>query len=242
MAKRLVLFFLLLLLLSLVNPGSSLASSLVKIDKNGEVLVNVLSYESSLALGTPPKTFLEIKEVAGRQPVFSQIALREESGKYNLYLGEKDSMDVSNWRDSIVEIEENEENKKAEFLVNDGKFAIRQEGILADISYPIKLQPKERRVLIETPFGDKFLSILPYDAALIALRAKAVFEIDKSKPFELIEENKDLVYKISGNKVLNIFNVYRASFPVVAKVSASTGEVVLVDEPWWLKVIGVFLS
>lgn len=203
---------------------------------------NVLSASDSLALGVPQKSFLEVKEVAGRGSLSQDIVLKKEGDKYNLYLGGSQALDVTNWSDSVVEIEEKEEAKKIDILVLNDKFLIKQAGILTDVSYPLKVMPKEKKLSVETPLGDKLLLVMPYDAALTALRSKVLGKVDKDKHFELVEENKDIVYKMSGYKILNFFGFYKMDYPVTVNVSASTGEVVLVDEPWWLKIAGLFLT
>jgi hypothetical protein len=236
------IFFSFLIFLFLFFPKGVSASSLIKISKEGNLTVNVLSASDSLALGVPQKSFLEVKEVAGRGSLSQDIVLKKEGDKYNLYLGGSQALDVTNWSDSVVEIEEKEEAKKIDILVLNDKFLIKQAGILTDVSYPLKVMPKEKKLSVETPFGDKLLLVMPYDAALTALRSKVLGKVDKDKHFELVEENKDIVYKMSGYKILNFFGFYKMDYPVTVNVSASTGEVVLVDEPWWLKIAGLFLT
>lgn len=239
MIKKLLFFSLSFILL--FYPKESLASSLVKIDKDGNLVVNVLSAEDSLALGLPQKNYLEVKEIAGRSPENNDVILKREDDKYNLYLGESRALDITNWRDSVVEIEEKEDAKKVDVLLSSGKFVIKQSGLLASVDYPLRFKPKEKELLVETPLGEKLVFVMPYEAALTALRSRVVSKVSKDSPFELVEENKDLIYRIKGAKTLNFFGFYQADFPVDVKISASTGEVVFVDEPWWLRLAGFFL-
>ncbi len=233
--------FLLSLILFLFSSPSVFASSLVRIDSNGNVVVNVLSAQSQLALDLPAGGILEIKRIANRMPKGSEIVLKKEGEKYNLYFGESGSLDITNWKESVVQMEEKEENKKAEVVLENGEFALVQAGIKANIPFPIKINPKQKRFQVETPYGDKYLAVLPLEAALISLRSKSLSKLDET-PLELTEENKDIVYRIFGKKTVNIFNFYSLDTNVVAKVSASTGEVVAVDEPLWLKVLSIFLA
>lgn len=230
------MLFSVLFLIILFYPKEIFASSLFKVNSDGSLTFNVLSSEDSLALGLPQKSSLEVKEVAGRTPDYQNIILKKEgSGKYSLYLGEKNALDITNWRDSVIEIEEKEETKKVDVLLSDGKFLLKQSDLLVSFDFSLKLRPKEKELLVETPFGDKLLFVMPYDAALITLRSRALSKVKKDEPFELVEENRDLVYQIKGSKTLDFFGFYKSDFPVVVKVSASTGEIVFVDEPWWLR-------
>ncbi len=232
--------FLLSLVLFLLSSSLVCASSLVQIDSDGNMIVNVLSAQSQLALDLPAGGVLEVKKIANRTLEESQIVLKKEGEKYNLYFGESSSLDITNWKESVVQIEEKEENKKAEVVLENGEFVLVQAGVKASIPFPIKISPRQKRFQVETPYGDKYLVVLPLEAALISLRSKSLSRLDET-PLELIEENKDIVYRIFGKKTINIFNFYNLDTNVVTKVSASTGEVVAVEEPLWLKILSVFL-
>jgi len=195
-----------------------------------------------LALGVPQTKSLEVEKVAGQDSTGGEIILKEEGGKKSLYLGDKQPLDVTGWHDSLVEIEEKDEAKKADLVIKDGRFILQQGDLAVGLNFPIKIDPRQKKIMLETPFGDKFLAVMPYEAALVSLRAKAITQIDKSKPFDLVEEEKDLVYNISGERLLNILNIYELKVPVVAKVSASTGEVIWTNQPWWLRLAGFFLG
>lgn len=229
------------LILFFLSQSSVFASSLVRIDSDGNLTVNVLSAQSQLALNLPTGSALEIKKVVNRMPEGAEIVLKREGEKYNLYFDENSSLDITNWKESVVQIEEKEENKKAEVVLENGEFALVQAGVKANIPFPIKINPKQKRFQVETPYGDKYLVVLPLEAALITLRSKSLSKLDEA-PFELAEENKDIVYRIFGKKTINIFNFYNLDTSIVAKVSASTGEVVAVEEPLWLKLLAIFLT
>ena len=44
-------------------------------------------------------------------------------------------------------------------------------------------------------------------------------------------------YVIRGEKIFNIFNIYDYGVDITARVSVSTGELVGIDDPEWLKSI-----
>ena len=233
--------FLLSFILFFFLSSSAFASSLLRIDKEGNLTVNVLSAQSQIALGLPRGGVLEIKKVANKMPEEGEIVLKREGEKYSLYFGENNSFDITNWKESVIQIEEKEENKSAEVILDNGEFALVQAGVRASIPFPIKVNPRQKKFQIETPYGDKNLAILPLEAALISLRSKSLSKLDEV-PFELMEENKDIVYRIFGKKTINIFNLYKLDTGVVTKVSASTGEIIAVEEPLWLKLLSFFLT
>ena len=234
-------FLLLSVLFFFLFPPFLSAAPLLQVKENGEVVANVLSAQSQLALGVFNQSALEIKRVAGKMPEGSEIVLKKEGGSYNLYFGESRPFDITNWKEAVVQIEEKEEGRQAEVFLDNGEFVLAQAGIKASIPFPIKIDPKQKKFQVETPYGDKYLAVLPLEAGLISLRSKSISKLSES-PFNLVEENKDLVYKIYGKKSINFFNFYTLDTDVVAKVSASTGEVVFIEEPLWLKVLALFLT
>lgn len=232
-------FLLLFLLFFLVFPSVLSAAPLLLIEENGDITVNVLSAQSQLALD-PTQSTLEIKRVAGKMPEGGDIVLKKEGTNYNIYFGESRPFDITNWKEAIIQIEEKEKDKQAEVVLDNGEFVLVQSGVRASIPFPIKINPKQKKFQIETPYGDKYLAVLPLEAALISLRSRSLSKLNEL-PFDLVEENKDLVYKIYGKRYINIFNFYTLDTDVVAKVSASTGEIIFVEEPLWLKVLTLFL-
>src|SRR4030067_966830 len=58
----------------------------------------------------------------------------------------------------------------------------------------------------------------------------------------ITEENKDVSYLIAGDRVINLFNLIKINIPVTTKISASTGEILSVEQPMWLKVLGFMFS
>lgn len=233
--------FLLSFILFFFLSSSAFASSLLRIDKEGNLTVNVLSAQSQTNLVLPNNGILEIKKIANVMTGEDEIVLRKEGERYNLYFDESNSIDITNWKESVVQIEEKEENKEADILLENGEFSLVQAGVRANIPFPIKINPKKKKFQLETPYGDKYLAVLPFEAALISLRSKSLSKLDEA-PFKLLEENKDIVYHIFGKKTINFFNVYNLDTSVVAKVSASTGEVINVEEPLWLKLLSIFLT
>jgi hypothetical protein len=223
------------------------AESLLVVNESGEVIWKVLSSTDSISLSIPKKEDLKITDVVNFDTTDDAIiSLGKENGKISLSVdsiseGNK-SLDVTNWQDDIIEVEERGETKKLAIRINDGEFNIEQEGITVTTNYPINIDPKKNEISVQTPSGNRFLSILPLDAVRSALRAKVMTRFTGPKA-SLVEENSgELVYVLTGEKVLNILNIIDYPIEVKTKVSVLTGEIVHVEQPPWLKVLSFLLS
>lgn len=228
--------FLAILALSFFTKEAEAA--LVVVDKNGEVTVNVLSSESSLALSVANPVNLDIKQTVEKGLENVRISLKRDGENVKL-IAEDRELDVTKWRDDVVTLEERQGVHKVEISLKENAFAIKQNDLVAETNYPINIDPKENKITLETETGEKFLAVLPYDAAMSTLRAKVLTSVNKN--MRITEEEKDLSYAIEGERVINFFNIYELSIPVKTKVSASTGELLFVDQPVWLNILGYLL-
>ena len=237
-----ILAFLFLLLIS-----SSVFASLVVVQKDGKVVLNVLSIEDTVELEIPRRDYLEVKSIAQEIPdPGSKISLARKDGKVTLRVstksGEK-SLDVTNYKDEIVEIEERPALERVRIGVSGDFFTIEQRGVLAKTDYEINIDPESAGITLTTPSGLRFLSLLPYQAAETALRAKIINRLGDKDSVVIKEEGQELSYELAGERVINFFNVFEYSVPVKTKISASTGEVLSIEQPTWLKVLGfLFIS
>ena len=242
--KRVLKAFCLIAVFSLVciSPASAYAS-LVTIDPQGGIVFNVLSVEDTIELEIPRRDYLEVKDIADETPdPNAKISLLKEDGKIKLQVstesGDK-SLDVTHYKDEVIEILERPESERLTIGVSDGKFIIEQRGVVAETEFAINIDPQTTGLTLETPSGLRFLSILPREATEAVLRSKFINRIGAEQRIYLEEEEgQDLAYLISGDKVINLFNIFEYSTPVKAKVSASTGEILSVEQPTWLKIIG----
>jgi hypothetical protein len=231
--------FVLSLAVFLILSAKEASASIILIDKNGEIVWKVLSSESSVALAVPKQSLL-VKDVADLGSADEEISLNRDEGKVSLRVGEE-NLDVTNLGNDLVEIEERGETKRVEIGLQGDKFSIIEGGITVLTSLSININPTENRLSIVTSTGEKFLNILPFEAAQVALRSRYLTKIDQ-KTFDLTEENKDISYSIAGQRVINVFNLIKLDIPVQTKVSASTGEILTVEQPTWLKVLGFVFS
>lgn len=243
-AKLLSSFFVSLFIFSTFLTTAS--ASLVAIDEGGQIIINVLSAEESVELEIPRVDYLEVKNIAEGDPdPDAKISLLKDDGKIKLVvstsLGDK-SLDVTNYNDEIVEIEERPAVKKLAISVIGDSFEIVQRGVVAVTSYEINIDPGTARLTLETPSGLRFLSILPRQAVDIALQTRYINRIGGQDRLDIKEEESELSYIVSGDKVINLFDIYEYKVPVKAVISASTGEVLSVEQPTWLRILGFLFT
>lgn len=231
---------LLSLLFSLLIVGR-VDASLVTVTKEGEVVVNVLASETTLS--APSSSSLEIKEIKpSNEGVTSGVSLSNENGKIALNIvtsdGEK-NLDVTGLGGDLIEVEERPEVNKVKIGFINGQFAIVQEEIVALTNFPININPENAKISLSTPSGLRYLSIFPKDAYVSGLRAKTLSKLKEGTNLTIIEAGgKELQYQLTGEKTLNLFNLISLDVPVGVTISAFNGEVVNIDQPIWLKVLG----
>ena len=236
-----------LILASLIFVSSTAPSyaSLIVIDNTGEVIWNVLSEEDSLALDIPRHSSIEVKKAAETTPPSSSVvSLERTDGKVSLLVSsdnETRELDVTGWRNNLVEIEERAEVQKLTIGIRDDKFTLSQKGVTAETTYPVSVDSERAQISLETPSGAKFISVFPIEAVESALRTNLMNRITEPK-IEVFEKEQELQYSIQGEKVFSFFKTYDYSIPVTLFVSASTGEVLDLEAPGWFKYISFLFT
>jgi hypothetical protein len=217
-------------------------AAIITVNNKGEVIWNVLSSSDELALSTPKKSDLEVREVQGDKDTDKSILLKKEDQKMVMNVGENKKLDITNVSSDVVELEERGNVKKINISTKDGKFVIEEAGVTALTEYPININPKENELSLVTSSGAIFLSVLPMEAAETALRSRFISKlIDKN--IEIKEKDLGvLTYSVKGERVLNLLNIASFNIPVTTLVSTTTGEILLVDQPKWLSVIGFLFT
>jgi hypothetical protein len=229
----------LILIFAFLFVPSEIYASIATIKPNGEVLINVLSYEDS-ELEIPKSESLRINEVVGEDKNPSSLALIRDGGGVKLTVDNNNSsqtLDVTQVKDNLIEIEERPEVEKLAILIDGDGFLLKQDDLTAKTDYEIKINPEIAGITLSTPSGFRFLSIFPKEAVATVLRAKVMNDVDNS--IELSEGSDGVLsYLISGERVINLFDLYEHRIPVKARVSASTAEVLSVEQPEWLRILG----
>src|SRR4030042_1396497 len=123
--------------------------------------------------------------------------------------------------------------------INNQTGTIEVVGGASEVKYSnakIALTKEKGKLALETPSGYKFLSILPKQAASVLLRAKLATTITQDERAYILEDEKgNLYYDLTAKKIIPIFNIYNYEFGVRANVSATTGEIISIDEPTWYR-------
>jgi hypothetical protein len=243
MMKKLLLFlFSLFFLLVFAKPASA---NLLSIDKDGQIVWDVLGQEDAIGLAVPQSSDITLNKVAESSgDTNSLVSLEKKDGKVSLLVNEgggRKSLDVTNWKDSVIEIEERPQVQKIQIAIAGDKFEIKNAGVSAVTSFPITVDPKTAKVSVTTQTGDKYISVFPREAAESALKSRVVDSL-KTNQIVLTEEGNELTYKVNGEKLLNLFNVYKYPVDVEAQVSAYTGEIVKTNAPIWLTIASYLFS
>ena len=243
MKKSLLLFT--LLLAGLAFPRSA-SASLIVIDRNGEIVWKVLSSETS-SLEIPTNSSISVRSLAANESVtVSQVSLSKDGGVVTINVkdgNQEKSMNVVSPNKELIEIEKRPQVRNVKIGVLGNKFSIDEDGTIALTDFPIRVDPERAELSVLTQTGQRILPFLPKEALETIVRAKIISWRKEDGKIELTEKERgDLAYDISGEKVINIANVFKFNVPLTTTVSAITGEVISVDEPPWFRIFGFLFS
>lgn len=242
--KKILSFTVLILLFGLFFPVS-ISAKLLTIKGDGEVVWSVLSSGTDVNLEIPKASYIEVKEAAKVKPAKdAKILLQKDGEKISMVVNAEEyekELDVTNWEDSVIEIEERPEMQQVVINVVDGRFAIEQKGVVAFTEYPINIDSKTAKLSVTTESGDRLVSVLPYNAVETLVRTRIITRITDAG-VDLVEEERELTYKVNGEKLLNLFDIYEHPVQMGIAVSASTGEIVDIEAPVWYKAISFLFT
>lgn len=232
--------FLLILILAsfFVFPDITEASFLL-VKADGSIEWKILAVEDS-SLGIPKREDLSVRSTRSGD-TNTKITLESKDGDVILDVGEggmTKTLDIESQNEDIIEIEERGAVKRVKIAVIDGKLAIEQEGIVALSDFPITIDPTKNEISLKTDSGDLYLAILPMEALESALRSRAISRLKDQKAGIAQNTAGVLSYSLKGQKVINLFNIVSYPVDVNTEVSASTGEILFVDQPTWLRILG----
>jgi hypothetical protein len=238
---RFILVGVVVFVLSLTLGVSRASASLVTITQDGEIVVNVLAVDDSITLDIPQAETFEVTDIAetvGDEN--SVVSIEREGGKISMTISSPDTgnrkLDVTGYEDDLVEIEERERTKVVKLGVVGDRLSIEQRNVVALTSLPINIDPTRKELSLTTSSGRRFVSILPQEAVDSLMRTKLINSYDPDSELEIVEdENGNATYLVEGTKVIDMFNVYDYELDVAAVVSATTGELIGINNPEWLK-------
>lgn len=225
---------------------SSASASLVTVEEDGEVVVNVLSAEDGVELEIADSGDIEVTQVAdGDVEGKGKVTLGKVGEELVLNISTDSGvkrLDVTDYDRSLIEVERRSNVERMTISAVNDSFLIRQRGVIVKTDYEISIDPEDAGLTLKTPTGYKYVSITPKEAVDTMLRSKLISRIAFDNSVELKETDQELSYEIRGDKIFNILSLFEYKIPVRTKVSASTGEIVSVDEPDWLgKIVNVLL-
>ena len=239
-----IVFLAVLTFLFILIPAKAEAG-LLTIDKDGESIWKVLSYEDDYGLEIPRHSSLEVKKVSdegeGRED--SVVNLLKEGDKISLLVSsdnENREVDVSGFSGELVVVEERPDVQRISVGFENERFSLEQKGVKAYTNFPIKIDSKSAELTLKTQSGERFLSILPAEAVETLIRSNILSTV-KNNAVEIIEEDNNLLYLIEGNKNIGLMDIFKYSVLVRSRVSASTGEILGIDAPVWYKVIAFLI-
>lgn len=262
--KKLPVILLSSLLLLFSFPKMT-SASLLLMDKDGRVVWNVLSMEDEIESSIEevkeevvdtevkevrPESEIEIKSINNVSTSVNankmDVEVSNEDGRVNLRVktttGETNT-DVTGFQGEMVEIEERSEAQKVKISVKGENLEIQSKGVGALTSYPISVNSETNELTVTTPSGKRIVSILPSVAVSYVLSSNTIDKVGGTDSVILDETSRgELNYKISGVKDVRLFETLSFSVPVVARVSATTGEILNIEKPIWLKVLGFAFS
>ncbi len=172
-----------------------------------------------------------------------KIKIEKEDGKLMLKKEYQDGKEEKMGEDKMIKVKEKRgeeltiENDKQETILRRGK-------VKARTNFPLSINPDTNELVVTTPAGSKVVSVLP-DTAVKALVDNGVLStVEKDSTGEavakLTEENNQLMYEVQGENKQRILGLFSVNIPKKVKISAQTGKIVKVEQPFFAKILNLF--
>lgn len=224
-------------LFTLISPTSA---AIVSINKSGEVIMNVLPAHDEI-VSSPEPVSLQVTNIAntGKPSEKAEVALRNTSGKVELSVNDGKGTqlaDVTGYNSEIIEIEQRQAPSKISILASGEGFLLKERNISAYTSFPITIDPEQKKIYVETTAGEQYLGVLPSDALVQVIQGQIIDVIDGDYLILSNGELGEVQYTIHGKKTLDILNIFEYEVPVSAVISAANGNVISVEQPLWLPI------
>jgi len=139
-----------------------------------------------------------------------------------------------------VEVKDGTSESKIKIRNGKNKFEFQQEGAKFSVesNFPLSVNPTTRELIVTTPAGSKVVVILPQQAIDNMLAAGIVtsaFGVDLKT-----ESDGSLSYNIDGTKNEKLLGVFDVAVPKNLIVSAQTGQVLIVNQSMFSKILDFF--
>lgn len=147
-----------------------------------------------------------------------------------------------------VKIRESTRKHEVEIKANGNELELNQQNVRAKTRFPISVNDKNE-LTVTTPNGTKTVTVLPDEAVKEAMRRGGMTSFGAvgqqtgtgatgKQQVELTQENGKLEYKVEGVKEAKLFGFFPVSSQVETHVSAETGAVTSVSQPWFFSNFG----
>ncbi len=241
MKKNIVFVCTVLFLFGVSTPTH--ASALITVTKEGKVRTNVLG-DSTSVQATAMKVTSAINNAKDLADATLSIVKQGEKSLLSIQSAQGTKQeDITKLNQDIVEIEQNQVPKSIKIGKVDDSFGISQSGITALTSFPIHIDASNKIISVATDSGERIVSVMPDDAVETLVRANIINTISQDGQMVLGESDTgELTYSIPAEREVNLFNVHTITVPVNTTVSATSGKVLKIDQPQWLKFFGFLFS
>lgn len=218
---------------------TDISASVVTINQNDDVIINVLGETSSSGV-----VVSRVAVVSPNQK--DKIFFSKSDDKVSLKVvgnsGEQ-TLEVTDFGDDLIEIQNIPQTETVSIGVQGNDYILKQGDLNVRTSYDISIDPENSRLSLATPTGVKFVSIFPQGALDLLVKSKTLSVLSDQQTIEIVEDDDGLMnYKISGRKDINFLNIINLPVDVVGYVSTSTGEITQVDQPAWLPIASFLFS
>jgi hypothetical protein len=231
---RKISIFLIVFCSLLIVYSSPTHASYVTVSPEGKLVVKVLADQTEADGSTLAVTKLAENTVSNSTPAVTltknkdsvQMVVTNSDGTKNLTVPEK--------TDTLIEIEERPETQKISIGVQADQFFLRQKNYIALTNFPLTVDAQSAHLVAKGESGDTLLSILPMEAAESMLRSGIITKVTDNT-MQLVDEDHGLQYKITGEKIFSVLNVYDYIVPVEAYVSVTDGSILRIDSSTWYR-------
>lgn len=227
----------------MVFTSSVSAKGLVDMTVEGEARWNVLGAQDELAATVPGKESIQIKQIAGPDSIgnSAQVKLESNGGKVQLLVEDqngKTQADVTNYKSDLIVVEERNVPQSIAIKNNNGSFEIYQKDVVAVTPFPISINTKTHEFSVSISTGSQYLGVLPFEAVESLVKANVINQVAKTNKIKLEEDSGNLVYIVPGRKNIHLFSLMSVPVDITSYVSATTGQIVKLDQPTWYKILG----
>lgn len=149
-----------------------------------------------------------------------------------------------------LRVTENGVEKEVKIRAQNDRFIIEQAGFGAEGSasattnFPLTVDAETNTITVTTPLGVVNVQQLPATAIQNILAANVLDKVESTELAEPKNEkdktdpNKQVVFRIKGVKETRFLGLIKVDAPILAEVSAITGQQTFVQQPWFLNAFG----